>query len=260
MLQEVDRRIEKAICDRDKMEANLSKVSASKLRRVLTRSSTIDLWNDASLTHMVEITQLEDVKTEIESTLFLPTLPYSEEKFQILLEAFEHVRKCERIWDVTGVSGDTHYKSSANEALERVRVSLGYRSVLQAHPKYRGLHFPNSNGPDIIIYPRHMVLYNSGDDFGVVSLKSVIVSFLATRFQEDGYVPSDSIQAGSTWTYVNQDGSPDRRFAHNPMVPIMLYGDIGFTSPNGLNERVQVSNLASAAEFVKAFNEYSAST
>ena len=35
--------------------------------------------------------------------------------------------------------------------------------------------------------------------------------------------PSDATVVGQTWQYVNKDGGPDRRFAHNPTRTVVLY-------------------------------------
>ena len=42
-----------------------------------------------------------------------------------------------------------------------------------------------------------------------------------------------------TWQYVNVKGGPDRCYANNPVLPIMLYGALDLTSPQGLNWQLQ---------------------
>jgi hypothetical protein len=55
-----------------------------------------------------------------------------------------------------------------------------------------------------------------------------------TTFIEDGYVPSDARQVGSTWQFVRKDGGPDRRFSNNRQLPVLLYGVLGFEADSGL--------------------------
>lgn len=256
MLKGVEKRIQDAMRGRDEVEAKLSRVGGSRVLRHLTRNSKIDQWNDMGLDFLVEITQLQEIKEEILATLYLPIEPANNAKFQELLNTFEQLRRCERVWDVTSISGATHFKSSANQTISRVQIALGYLSIDQAHPSYKGLHIPNSNGPDIVLYPYHALIYNSSSDFVVMFLKSIKMTYSNTRFHEDEKVPSDSIQSGLTWTYVNRDGSPDRRFAINPRIPVLQYGEIDIQSPQGLWERIQVSNSTCASAFVSAFNSY----
>ena len=50
----------------------------------------------------------------------------------------------------------------------------------------------------------------------------VNVEFEGVQFHEDETTPpSDAMRVGTTWTYTNKNGTPDRRFAHNP-VPLCV--------------------------------------
>jgi hypothetical protein len=57
-----------------------------------------------------------------------------------------------------------------------------------------------------------------------------------TRFVENEHVPSDGTQVGTTWRFVAKHGGPDRRFNNNRQLPIMLYGELRFTSHTGVRE------------------------
>jgi hypothetical protein len=48
---------------------------------------------------------------------------------------------------------------------------------------------------------------------------------------------------GQTWRYVNKKGGPDRRFSHNPEIPIMRYGQMSLQSSSGLNELFEASRV-----------------
>lgn len=62
------------------------------------------------------------------------------------------------------------------------------------------------------------------------------------RFIEEDRVPRDAEVVDHTWRYVNKSGGPDRRFKDNPRLPIVLYQEILFQSPSGLNELIQLSH------------------
>jgi hypothetical protein len=57
-------------------------------------------------------------------------------------------------------------------------------------------------------------------------------------FREQDAVPSDAKQVGTTWRYVNKNGTPDKRFNNNTQIPIMRYGVIHFTSSSGLKQTI----------------------
>ncbi len=59
-----------------------------------------------------------------------------------------------------------------------------------------------------------------------------------------------------TWKKCNKDGSPDRRFANNYQIPIAGYGEITFSSRNGLHEQYMFSSAGKAQRFAEALAEY----
>jgi hypothetical protein len=58
-----------------------------------------------------------------------------------------------------------------------------------------------------------------------------------------------------TWKYVNKKGGPDKRFKDNRKIPIVLYEDVQFSSPSGLNELIQLSKVDTAQGFKDTINE-----
>ena len=75
----------------------------------------------------------------------------------------------------------------------------------------------------------------------------------ASRFHEEGPVPSDAEQGGTTWAKANKDGSPDKRFRDNYSIPVMRYATLTLRSSSGLNEEYMLSNVQSASDFETAF-------
>jgi Protein of unknown function (DUF4236) len=92
------------------------------------------------------------------------------------------------------------------------------------------------------------VLVQEGKRYSDIGYQHLRVSSSQGRVIENGGpVPRDAVQVGQTWRYVNVKGGPDRRFANNPMLPIMQYGFLDLTSSQGLNWELQISR-ADAAE------------
>jgi DNA-directed RNA polymerase subunit RPC12/RpoP len=64
---------------------------------------------------------------------------------------------------------------------------------------------------------------------------------------------------GTTWRYVNKKGGPDRRFARNYEIPIVIYYYLSIQDRSGfgLNEQLAFSQLPALKEFGFALVELS---
>jgi hypothetical protein len=98
------------------------------------------------------------------------------------------------------------------------------------------------------------VLVRQRNQYGAVSYTSLNLSFVPTRFIEDGGVPRDARVLDHTWQYVNKNGGPDRRFSNNRQLPIAQYGLLEIQSGTGLNIHMHVSSLEAATYFADTFN------
>jgi len=96
----------------------------------------------------------------------------------------------------------------------------------------------------------------SGPAYISASYDGLKVQFSALQFRETDPVPNDSQTAGYTWKYVRVDGGPDRRYAHNRRIPIVIYGQVEFHLQTGLNLQFHVSNLAYAEALIRSLSEY----
>ncbi len=120
------------------------------------------------------------------------------------------------------------------------------------------MRFQNVNGEDILIYPGVAMMPRADGAFALIDLRELQIEFHAVKFVEDEAVPTDARVVSETWTKVNKDGSPDRRFRDNYRIPICLYGRLLFTSPGGIEEEYQFSNVEAAGNFTRAFDAYKA--
>lgn len=89
----------------------------------------------------------------------------------------------------------------------------------------------------------------------VVTVDREIVHFdiCSTRFIEEGTAPKDATVVGETWKYVNVNGTPDRRFKENRLLPICEYGVVKIFIPTGyhadLNLELHISDLDATKQF-----------
>ena len=65
---------------------------------------------------------------------------------------------------------------------------------------------------------------------------------------ETGFTPSDARIVGQTWKYVKRDGTPDRRYRHNPEFPIVQYTHVLLKA-----DQYRLGLLVSSAESADVF-------
>lgn len=94
----------------------------------------------------------------------------------------------------------------------------------------------------IVFLPDKLLLLQCGR-YGALDYGSVSTVLGTVRFVEETFVPNDTQVVGSTWRFVNQNGSPDRRYSNNRELPICLYQTIALQSPHGLNLHLMASSV-----------------
>ena len=77
------------------------------------------------------------------------------------------------------------------------------------------------------------------------------INVSSVRFVEADPVPKDAQVVGQTWQYVNQNGTPDRRYKNNRQIPVCLYGQVFLRSSSGLNVELQISNIQNTRDFAE---------
>lgn len=175
-----------------------------------------------------------------------------------LVRAYDVVRDCRAIWDVTSDRGTNRVaeRTTAARVVARTAVRLDYSKSDLIRFAGKAMRFANANGEDILIYPGMILMERPDGEFGLLDLREVGVDWGSVSFIEEEQVPTDSEVVSRTWAKANKDGSPDRRFNDNYQIPVCLYGRLKFVSPTGLAEEYQFSNAPAAIAFGKAFDEY----
>lgn len=102
---------------------------------------------------------------------------------------------------------------------------------------------------EILIFLPDKVFIIRKSKVGLVNYEDVSIRVSQTRFIESDPVPKDAIVVGSTWQYVNKNGTPDRRYSNNRQLPICQYGVVYLTSGTGLNVEMQFSNVNKTQDF-----------
>jgi len=173
-------------------------------------------------------------------------------RFAAVQEACKDLASSEKIWRLSSSpeqrtlkAGDVSFPSEREPA----RVGFLETPGIRANVPIWGI---DAGDRKIFFFPEGALIYR-GERYEGISYKSIKVDFSAARFFEEEEVSADAEVVGRTWRFTREDGSPDRRYARNPQIPIVLYGVLRITCPSGLDVHLQVSNRVAAERFARAF-------
>jgi hypothetical protein len=179
-----------------------------------------------------------------------------DEKYLKLKIAFDNLLNSSIIWDMTNAVPNDDNRSSANRSIERKPTKISYQKIPFLNSVYEAMCFQNQNGSNIYIYPGFAALFDNKENFGLIEIDELNLTFESMNFLETEKIPKDSKIVGETWAKVNKDGTPDRRFKDNYKIPIARYGELTFKSNTGVFEVFLFSNEEYSEEFAESYNKY----
>jgi len=175
--------------------------------------------------------------------------------YDSLVRAWSALTSSQRLWRVlqTGSVATTQQfkrNSGASQMLRRITASAGTTApkVLSTNIAVPAI----TAGKAALYFLPDRVLVRENNRFSDIAYSQLSVRAGQTRFIEDGSTPKDAEQVDQTWQYVNVKGGPDRRYKNNRVLPVMRYGTIDFTTPQGLEWQLQVSRADAAAQLAHA--------
>jgi len=162
-------------------------------------------------------------------------------KFLQIQNAFNRLAACQGVWhiDAAGQTDDWKRNAGVNNLTKRSPIRPVYKLPprMQCNIKIPALA---AGYKTLYFFPDQLLVYDS-EGVGAVPYANLQLQSGQIRFVETDPVPQDATQVGTTWQYVNKRGGPDRRFSNNRQLPIMLYGELFFTSTSGLKELFSMS-------------------
>jgi len=176
-------------------------------------------------------------------------------KFKNIQKGVEILSNSSRIWRI----------ETEQQTRDRKR-NAGASSLITRFPVYAKQEQPPYIATNVAVWciklndqtfyflPDYIFIRQNGM-YGAVTYESFGVNFLPTTFIESQGVPPDSRVVNTTWTFVNKNGGPDRRFSNNRQLPIVQYGFLQFQTRTGMNIHLNVSNLELARTFAYIFSE-----
>jgi hypothetical protein len=182
--------------------------------------------------------------------------PDKEQQIQAFYDDLFKLKEAEKVWVVKDedMHGDGRRNAGAASDVSRELTGI-YHSY---HSKINGLKinvYVPVIGGYLYFFPDALFVYR-GKKIKTIYYRDIEIKVITSRFREVGEIPSDSEKIGSTWKYVNNDGSPDKRFNNNRKIPILKYCRIEITSENGFSMSLMVSNYEKGKDFANTIQTY----
>lgn len=160
------------------------------------------------------------------------------------MEFFRSLSDSKKIWRTESEIFTSSDNLSGNVSAEIQEVSpygflpfylkTNIRPVIFKHKKEKIMFFPDK----ILIENKRDITAVAYDDFDV-RLKHLNFVY------KDGKVPSDTQVVGSQYTYVNKNGTPDKRYKENPQYPVCLFVGVSLSF-----ETINISLISSNSNLI----------
>jgi len=165
------------------------------------------------------------------------------------LGAWQILAEGDKEWQVTGEYSVSNTRTNAgaqtniNRAVCEIKLTTPFFIKTNVDTIQIKLH------KEILLFLPDKVFIVRGGKVHVINYETININVSQTNFIESESVPRDAVVIGSTWLYVNKNGTPDRRYKNNRQLPVCQYGTVQLTSPSGLNFRMMFSNVNKSQDF-----------
>ncbi|WP_244876206.1 hypothetical protein [Winogradskya consettensis] len=167
------------------------------------------------------------------------------------------VSRVQRVWHAEAEGAlHTPYQQKVNAgAGSLIRRSLGSLDLAGPPVLVTNIAVPSLHGTGRSVYfLPDRVLIRHGRHYADLPYAAINAHVQPQRFIETETPPTDAPCVGTTWQYANKSGGPDRRFKNNRQLPIMLYGRLTLTGPQGLLMVWDFSRADVAASLAESLN------
>jgi hypothetical protein len=169
------------------------------------------------------------------------------------VQHFSELLQCSRVWQYLHSERTYDYKYTGGaghtvnrQVLTRIAVNQPPSSLFRTNVQVPFLGLINTS---MFFFPERLII-KRGKQYAAIMYKNLQPGSGLTRFIESETLPADAEVVGSTWQYLNKDGSPDRRFNGNRELPICRYSEYTFQSAQGLNEKISTSKVGALDAFI----------
>ena len=141
------------------------------------------------------------------------------------------------LWQITGIyhlqEADQKENAGSPFLYERIRITAQYKKPFYLKTKAKVIQLKLDPFTLILLADKCLVVRKS--KVGLLQRNEIILSEETIAYPEIEEIPGDTKVLQYTWKYVNNDGSPDKRYKDNVKLPICSYRKITIRSESGLN-------------------------
>lgn len=242
---------------RDRLQADLRRITRNPFRRLFQKIQLEQIKLDIEKSE-IQANILSNRLSDTMLTFAFDLDEQIESAFETLDLAFEALTYVSHAWSIHSFNFVDQYqtRSSADAKVDRKKGTIRSKSPEFVKTQWTPLHFRGSGDVCVCILPSFILFENMARSYAVADVLELQVRFRPFQFIEESLLPDDAEVIGHTWLHVNKDGGPDRRFSHNPKLPIVEYGIISFRTDTGFREEFMISDITAAQRFVNVFNSY----
>ncbi len=170
-----------------------------------------------------------------------------------LYSAIDALQSCDAIWKVSrAFSSERRISGGASSSLDMEPIKIKEKT-----PKFlktdETCYYIKCRAEEYFILPDMLVVL-SKNSLSAIALDDLDILITDTEFVT-GTPPKDATILYYTWKFVNNDGSPDRRYKNNVRLSVIQSGQIDFTTTKGLRVRLQLSSIEKALLFSNIVSE-----
>lgn len=175
----------------------------------------------------------------------------AEEEHTRHIDAWTILAEGDKEWQITSeqFNSNTKVHAGANRNINRIPCIIKKDRPFYIKTNVDTIEIKLKKETLIILPDKVFVI--RGKKVGLVDYTDFNVSVSSSNFRENEKVPADARVVGTTWQYVNANGTPDRRYKNNRQIPICLYGTVRLYSAGGagINVELMTSNIQKAQDF-----------
>lgn len=174
-----------------------------------------------------------------------------------MINAWTGLARSQALWQITqtGNVQNTKINAGASSLVNRKQAKIVNKVPFYIESNTNMLQLEIKD-MTLIFMPDKILIIN-GLKLGVLSYEDIQIDTGTINFVELGVVPGDAKIVGYTWSKVNKDGSPDKRYKGNRELPVCEYGTIKIGSKSGLNIQMHCSDVSNTKKFGELLNGFS---
>ena len=172
--------------------------------------------------------------------------------------ALSYLCNCSKVWNIEQYQQVAYSRVKAGAAtnVKRRRCSFSYAKAPRYLKIVNDLKFYQlSIGTTRYIFLPDKIPVVGFLQVGALRYHDISITLERTQFIENEIAPSDATFLYNTWQYVNNNGTPDRRFNNNKQIPVYAYEKIYLRSATGLNLHLMVSSTHKAERFKQEWDK-----